>query len=230
MAKLKVLSKLTVDQRIAALVADGEAWEAEYARSHKQLYQLLSRCLHFVNDIQPDTTEFDRYTTGRGLVFKKDTELANRVCSVVFGLTDKNRSRVSAYARVLKAAIKANKAPAELAAWLEDRGGVEAVRLNSATPKSPDSKSDTESKGPTKEQKAETIAQIPYRMALAEPIAMQYQRYGSLTGMYVCLVHFNEDRTAACYGLTNNADVLCSVVDLFTPTGALHAESRKKVA
>jgi hypothetical protein len=134
MTGLIVIPDLTVTQRIGALVVDGKAWEDGYHAAHDRLYDLLARCLQFIIDIQPDTTEFDKFCQDAGRTFKKDTELANRVCSVVFHMTDKNRSRVSAYARVLKAAHKASKKPGELRAWIKERGGVEEIRLNSDTP------------------------------------------------------------------------------------------------
>ena len=83
--------------------------------------------------------ELVEFYAARGYQYKKDAPPANRIVKAVFGGVD--RRRLSTYALVLRAADKAGVKGDNLAQWIEERGGVQEVKLSrSATYVSPKAK------------------------------------------------------------------------------------------
>lgn len=125
-----------------------EKWEGtELAASHKRLYSILLKCYEFYLRMKsPDEDAearrallngLDSFIKVRGYQFKANTHDMNRVVKAVFGNLE--RRRVSAYSLALRAALvegplnsKGHRTPLpadQLIAWIEDKGGVEEVRM-----------------------------------------------------------------------------------------------------
>jgi hypothetical protein len=125
-----------------------EEWEGkELAASRARLYSLLTDCYSFYLTLKTDKRAVIReqlskglavFIETRGYTFTPTTHDMTRVVKAVFGV---DRRRVSAYSLALRAALDsgvktadgktAPVAAADLAQWLEDKGGVEEVRLGS---------------------------------------------------------------------------------------------------
>lgn len=119
---------------LADLEAERVTWETGvYRTSNKALYAVLAKCLAITN---VDTAEQAKQRNDalkdffklRGYVYKKDTNPVARVVKAVFG--DIDRRRLSTYSLVLREAIKQKVLATQLADWIEDRGGVQAIRLS----------------------------------------------------------------------------------------------------
>lgn len=130
------------------LEQEREEWEGkELAASRARLYSLLTDCYEFYLTLKTDKRAVVREQLGKGLAifietrgytFTPTTHDMTRVVKAVFGV---DRRRVSAYSLALRAALDGGAktadgkstpvAAADLAQWLEDKGGVEEVRLGS---------------------------------------------------------------------------------------------------
>jgi len=130
------------------LEQEREQWEGkELAASRARLYALLTECYSFYLTMKTDKRAAVReqsskalglFIATRGYVFTATTHDMTRVVKAVFGV---DRRRVSAYSLALRAALEGGQrtadgkatavAAADLAQWLEDKGGVEEVRLGS---------------------------------------------------------------------------------------------------
>lgn len=124
-------------------------WEdGVYRTSNQALYAILSQCLQYGADLP--TTEgnkerreaLDAFYKQRGYRIKKETQLMTRIVRAVFG--DIDRRRISTYSLVLRQAKKENVSPDAFADWVEERGGVQEIRLaRSSTFVSPKAKAET---------------------------------------------------------------------------------------
>jgi hypothetical protein len=130
------------------LEQEREEWEGkELAASRARLYSLLTDCYSFYITMKTDGQTAVReqsskalalFIATRGYVFTPTTHDMTRVVKAVFGV---DRRRVSAYSLALRAALEGGErkadgkatavAAADLAQWLENKGGVEEVRLGS---------------------------------------------------------------------------------------------------
>jgi hypothetical protein len=130
------------------LEQEREEWEGkELAASRARLYSLLTDCYSFYITMKTDGQAAVReqsskalalFIATRGYVFTPTTHDMTRVVKAVFGV---DRRRVSAYSLALRAALEGGErkadgkataiAVADLAQWLENKGGVEEVRLGS---------------------------------------------------------------------------------------------------
>jgi hypothetical protein len=123
-------------------------WETTaYRTSNQQLYAVLADCLAYGNNdvttavAKARNNELAVFLKARDYQVKRDSPLLTRVVKAVFGNID--RRRISTYSLVLRTAQKAHIKPAELANWIEERGGVQEVKLaRSATYKSPKQKAE----------------------------------------------------------------------------------------
>jgi hypothetical protein len=141
----------TADKR-AETLADMEAkrqnWETTaYRTSNQQLYAVLADCLAYGNNdvataaAKSRNAELEAFLKSRGYLVKNDSPLLTRVVKAVFGNID--RRRISTYSLVLRTAQKEGVKPAALATWIEDKGGIQEVKLaRSATYKSPKQKAE----------------------------------------------------------------------------------------
>jgi len=130
------------------LEQEREQWEGkELAASRARLYALLTECYSFYLTMKTDERTAVReqsskalglFIATRGYMFTPTTHDMTRVVKAVFGV---DRRRVSAYSLALRAALEGGQrtangkatavSVADLAQWLEDKGGVEEVRLGS---------------------------------------------------------------------------------------------------
>lgn len=130
------------------LEQEREEWEGkELAASRARLYSLLTDCYSFYLALKTDKRPAIReqlskglavFIETRGYTFTPTTHDMTRVVKAVFGV---DRRRVSAYSLALRAALDGGAktadgkstpvAATDLAQWLENKGGVEEVRLGS---------------------------------------------------------------------------------------------------
>lgn len=118
--------------------------EGAYKTSNQQLYAILAECYAYAGDLsfteaRQRTAALEAFYKQRAYRIKKDTHITIRVVRAVFG--DIDRRRTSTYSLVLRAAKAANVLPMQLAAWIEEHGGVQEIRMSrSATFVSPKQK------------------------------------------------------------------------------------------
>ncbi len=109
-------------------------WETGVFRTSNQaLYQVLAECLAYSGELPLKMAKHRNealaaFYKERGYRYKEDAPLATRVVRAVFG--DINRRRISSYSLVLRQAQKEGIAYADLPAWIEERGGVQEIRLS----------------------------------------------------------------------------------------------------
>ncbi|QWD38651.1 hypothetical protein G6671_08015 [Polynucleobacter paneuropaeus] len=122
-------------------------WEqGAFRTSNQALYAVLAQCLSFCGelpmaDAKQRSTALETFFKARGYKYKKESPLVTRAVKAVFGNID--RRRVSTYSLVLRQAQKENVATANLAQWIEDKGGLQEIRLgHSATFVSPKAKAE----------------------------------------------------------------------------------------
>ena len=126
-------------------------WEnTAYRTSNQQLYAVLADCLAYGGELetaqaQERTAVLADFFAARGYAVKKDSPLLSRIVKAVFGNVD--RRRISTYSLVLRGAKAANVLPNKLADWIEERGGIQEIKLSrSATFVSPSVKAATAKK------------------------------------------------------------------------------------
>ena len=102
-------------------------------------------------DAKQRTKELEEFFKLRGYSVKGDSPLLARVVKAVFGNVD--RRRIITYSLVLRTAQKEGITASKLAGWIEERGGVQEVKLSrSATYVSPKAKA---------EQAKSTLSALP---------------------------------------------------------------------
>jgi hypothetical protein len=112
-------------------------WEqGAYRTSNQALYAVLAECLAFcgelpISEAKQRSSALAAFYKSRGYTYKQDLPLATRVVRAVFGVID--RRRISTYSLVLRQAQKENIAVSDLAAWIEERGGVQEISLGRST-------------------------------------------------------------------------------------------------
>jgi hypothetical protein len=110
------------------------SWEeGVYRTSNQALYQVLAECLAYSGELTVSMAKLRNavlasFYKERGYKYKEDAPLVTRVVRAVFG--DVNRRRISTYSLVLRQAQKENVAYADLAKWIEERGGLQEIRLS----------------------------------------------------------------------------------------------------
>jgi hypothetical protein len=87
------------------------------------------------------SADLEEFFKQRGYFYKKESPLLTRIVKAVFGNVD--RRRISTYSLVLRTAQKEGITGGKLAGWIEERGGVQEVKLSrSATYVSPKAKAE----------------------------------------------------------------------------------------
>jgi hypothetical protein len=127
-------TNLPLTELLANLETERINWEeGAYRTSNQALYAVLAKCLTIA---QADTPEIAKQRNAalaafyklRGYSYKIDAPAATRVVKAVFGAVD--RRRLSTYSLVLREAIKQKVLAANLADWIEEKGGIEEIRLS----------------------------------------------------------------------------------------------------
>lgn len=149
--------------KLSEMETKRQQWETTaYRTSNQQLYAVLTECLAYgetlpVAEAKQRTKELDEHCVLRGYTVKSDSPLLTRVVKAVFGNVD--RRRISTYSLVLRSAQKAGITADKLAGWIEERGGIQEVKLaRSATYVSPKAKA---------EQVKSTLSALP-NLAIAK--------------------------------------------------------------
>lgn len=120
--------------QLAQIETKRQEWETTaYRTSNQQLYAVLAECLAYgealpTADAKQRTKELDEHFVLRGYTVKSDSPLLTRVVKAVFGNVD--RRRISTYSLVLRSAQKEGVTPDKLAGWIEERGGIQEVKLS----------------------------------------------------------------------------------------------------
>ena len=133
--------------KLSEMETKRQQWETTaYRTSNQQLYAVLADCLAYgealpLADAKQRTKELEEFFKLRGYSVKGDSPLLARVVKAVFGNVD--RRRISTYSLVLRTAQKEGITAGKLAGWIEERGGVQEVKLSrSATYVSPKAKAE----------------------------------------------------------------------------------------
>lgn len=120
-------------------------WEGgTYRTSNLELYGILAECLGYAGDLsfaqsKARNAALEAFFKLRGYKYSSESPLATRVIKAVFGNID--RRRTSTYSLVLRQAIKEKISPLSLAQWIEEKGGIQEIKLgHSATYVSPSNK------------------------------------------------------------------------------------------
>lgn len=121
-------------------------WEqGAYRTSNQELYGILAECLGYASITLSTKQAKDRaealeeFFKTRGYKHSADMPLVTRIVKAVFGNVD--RRRISTYSLVLRQAVKESITALDLPTWIEDKGGVQEIKLgHSATYVSPKAK------------------------------------------------------------------------------------------
>ena len=121
------------------------SWEGgAYRTSNLELYGILAECLGYAGELtfaesKLRNNALEEFFKSRGYKYNAETPVASRVIKAVFGNID--RRRVSTYSLVLRQAIKEKVSPLSLANWIEEKGGIQEIKLgHSSTYVSPSDK------------------------------------------------------------------------------------------
>jgi hypothetical protein len=163
----KVIPSTTTAPKLSEMEAKRQQWETTaYRTSNQQLYAVLADCLAYgealpLADAKQRTKDLEEFFKLRGYSVKSDSPLLARVVKAVFGNVD--RRRISTYSLVLRTAQKEGITAGKLAGWIEERGGVQEVKLSrSATYVSPKAKA---------EQAKSTLSALPNLAVAKEKLA-----------------------------------------------------------
>lgn len=115
--------------RIQELGTERQRWEkTELLASNNRLYGILTGCAAIVLDYKGDEAAVYKIARQLKLKVNAKTDLFLIIVKLVFG--DDDRRRVSCYATVLRKADAADVAAEDLADWITENGGIEAIRLD----------------------------------------------------------------------------------------------------
>lgn len=123
-------------QVLTQLETERVTWEqGVYRTSNQALYALLAKCLAIAQADTPElakqrNAELEAFYKLRGYTYKKDAPPATRVVKAVFGAAEVDRRRLSTYSLVLREAIKQKVLATQLADWIEEKGGIQAIKLS----------------------------------------------------------------------------------------------------
>jgi len=123
---------------LQSLEADRMQWETgAYRTSNQLLYALLARCAEYSGELPPDAAklrsiELKNFYVSRGYVYKREQPLVTRVVRAIFGCKV-DRRRISNYSLVLREAQQKKIAPSELPKWIEERGGLQEIKMSRST-------------------------------------------------------------------------------------------------
>ena len=145
------------------------AWEqGAYKTSNQALYGILAECLAFAcelttNESKARNSMLESFYKERGYQWRMETPLVTRIVRAVFGNLE--RSRINTYSLVLREAQRCKVAYLDLAQWIEERGGLQSIRLSkSATFVSPNANA---------EQAKSTLSALPNLAVAKDKLAEQ---------------------------------------------------------
>lgn len=113
------------------------SWEGgTYRTSNFELYGILAECLGYAGELtfaesKLRNTALEEFFKSRGYKYNAESPLASRVVKAIFG--NINRRRVSTYSLVLRQAIKEKVSSLSLASWIEEKGGIQEIKLGHST-------------------------------------------------------------------------------------------------
>jgi hypothetical protein len=181
----------------------------------QQLYAVLADCLAYgqalpVAESKQRNKDLEVFFKQRGYAVKGDSPLLTRVVKAVFGNVD--RRRISTYSLVLRSAQKEGITADKLADWIEQRGGVQEVRLSrSASYVSPQAKA---------EQAKSTLSSLP-NLAIAKDKLAQLADAEFLGCECVLLAEQHEDGSFHIKALTRSGTAVKAALT------ALYGEQKK---
>jgi hypothetical protein len=202
---------------LAALEEKRKQWETTvYRTSNQQLYALLAECYAYGGELPFDQAKqrsliLADFCQSRGYVVKKDSPLLTRIVKAVFGNVD--RSRISTYSIVLRTAQKEGIAADKLANWIEERGGVQKIKLaRSASYVSPSAKA----------EQAKTTLTTTNNLAVAKSEVLSQLADADFMGEQCVLVAQQlADGSFAIKALTRSSTALTAAL------GAVYSEHKK---
>jgi hypothetical protein len=204
---------------LTQLEAKREQWEANaYRTSNQQLYSVLAECMAYgaalpLAEAKQRTKELDEHFQQRGYTVKSDSPLMTRVVKAVFGNVD--RRRISSYSLVLRTAQKEGITAGKLADWIEQRGGIQEVKLSrSATYVSPKAKA---------AQAKSTLSALP-NLAIAKDKLAQLADADFVGGECVLLAEQQADGSFHIKALTRSGTAVKAALT------ALYSEQQKAAA
>lgn len=113
-------------------------WEnGSYKTSNQELYGILAECLGYATtdltfaQAKERNNALEAFFKSRNYTYKSEAPLVTRVIRAVFGGID--RRRTSTYSLVLRQAIKENILPLSLPNWIEQKGGIQEIKLGRST-------------------------------------------------------------------------------------------------
>jgi len=137
----ELATQLTAKTFNAQLLNDMEgsrkSWEiGVYRASNKALYELLASCYAFCGSLtiaesKQRNTALQAFYKARDYKYNSNLPLETRVVRAVFGCID--RRRISTFSMVLRQAAKEQVLAIDLATWIEERGGVQAISVERST-------------------------------------------------------------------------------------------------
>ena len=143
-AKVKIEKKAAVTtpmERLQTMESATRNWEAnELAASNKRLYSILMDAYTYYMTMKTDSSKDTRalyaddlakFIAERKYVFAPTSHDMTRVVKCVFGA---DRRRVSAYSIALREALRQDVVAKDLAAFIEQNGGVEQIRVGGTKP------------------------------------------------------------------------------------------------
>ena len=114
-----------------------KSWEiGVYRASNKALYELLASCYAYCGSLtfaesKQRNTALQEFYKARDYKYNSNLPLETRVVRAVFGCID--RRRISTFSMVLRQAAKEQVLATDLATWIEQRGGVQAISVERST-------------------------------------------------------------------------------------------------
>ena len=204
----------TLDEMEAAR----KQWQTTAFRtSNQQLYGVLADCLAYgaaleVGAAKARSKALQEFLESRNYLVKKDSPLMTRIVKSVFGAVD--RRRVSTYSLVLREAQRQGVLPSKLADWIEERGGIQEVRLSkSATYVSPKSKA---------ELAREKVAAMP-NLAVVKTQALSLKADAEFVGEECLLLAEQQADGSFCvkHVVRNNAALTAALTSLYSAKAAV---------
>lgn len=128
-AAVNAAKKVTAATMLADMETQRIALDTAAKRvSTVELYSLLAECLRFCKLFQGKDCDklLAKFYAERDLKFKAKAKLTTKVIHAVFG--DVDRRRVNTYAIVVKKLMENNVAYYEVAAWIAEQGGINAIK------------------------------------------------------------------------------------------------------
>jgi hypothetical protein len=120
---------------LAELESERKTWEeGVYRTSNQALYAVLAKCLSIAQAGTPELIKqlndaLKVFNESRGYpVPRSNSPLVTSVVKAVFGAID--RRRLSTYSIVLRQAVNDEITADNLADWIEENGGIQAIRLS----------------------------------------------------------------------------------------------------